>query len=70
VFSVVLEGLRKMFEEDLLEKRSLGKYSILELGINSRGASYFTAVFVVVLGYCVLSLTDIMISSALGSLQC
>ena len=31
MFSVLLEGLKKLLEEDLLEKRSLGKYSILEL---------------------------------------
>jgi len=31
MFGVLLEGLRKLFDEDLLEKRSLGKYSILEL---------------------------------------
>lgn len=29
MFGVLLEGLRKLFEEDLLEKWSLGKYSIL-----------------------------------------
>jgi hypothetical protein len=63
MFGVLLEGLKKLFEEDLLEKRSLERY--WSFGINSRGASYFTAVFVVVLGYRDVSVTDVLISSAL-----
>jgi hypothetical protein len=36
MFRVLLGGLRKLFEEDLLEERSLGKYSILEFRNNEQ----------------------------------
>jgi hypothetical protein len=64
-----LEGLRKLLRKICWRSGHWANIRYWSFGIKSRGAIYFTAIFVVVLGYCDMSVTDILIFSALGSLQ-